>query len=287
MERQSLNSLVERTLDALTRRDPDSLPVARSAKYTENGQRLAIGKGLWATATPGGTGRRALALDPESGEAGWLGAVAENGRPVVLALRLRAEGAAVTEIETVICRGHDRIFDPDNMRRARAAFAETVPPAQRSTRADLIAAANAYFDGIERSNGDIIPAAEDCARVENGTQTTLNAEAATRPGSPLWGMWLAEQIGTGYYAYIEAIRDRRYPVIDEERGLVLGIVAFDHPATMASVNVKGRGAVELPAFTQKPSTALIAELFEVRAGKITGIEAVLDFFPYGMKSGWD
>jgi hypothetical protein len=56
---------------------------------------------------------------------------------------------------------------------------------------------------------------------------------------------------------------------------------------MKSVTVKGQGTIELPPFTQRPSTALIAELFQIRAGKITGIEAVLDFFPYGMKSGWN
>jgi hypothetical protein len=31
---------------------------------------------------------------------------------------------------------------------------------------------------------------------------------------------------------------------------------------------------------------LIAELFWVEDGQIRGIEAVLDFMPYGMKTGW-
>ncbi len=75
-------------------------------------------------------------------------------------------------------------------------------------------------------------------------------------------------------------------MIDEEHGTIMGIVAFDHPTTIKSVDVKGKGEIVLPAITQRPSTALIAELFQVRAGKITGIEAVLDFFRYGMKTGW-
>lgn len=286
MDRHELTGLIDRTLDAMTHRDPARVPLAANARYTENGQMLAIGKGLWKTAAPGGAGRRAVLAEPAAGQAGWFGTIEENGNPIVLALRLKAVGGAVGEIETVICRGHERIFSPDGMRTTRLAFDSVAPPSQRASRQALIAAANAYFDGIEQSDGDIVPAAENCARVENGVQTTLNAELGGRQAYPLWGMPVAAQIGTGYYAYIEAIRDRRYPVIDEEHGLIMGVVAFDHPATMKSVHVKGRGAIELPAFTQKPSTAIIAELFQVRAGKITGIEAVLDFFPYGMKSGW-
>jgi len=284
MERRELIGLIDRTIGAITQREPGRVPLATSARYTENGQRLAIGKGLWATANPASS-RRALLADPVSGQAGWLGAISENGNPVVLALRLKATGDAVSEIETVVCRGHERIFNPAGMA-PRAAFDAVVPPRERASRRVLLDAANAYFDGIEQSRGDIIPCADDCARVENGVQTTLNPELGGKQAYPLWGMPVAAQIDTGYYAYIEAIRDRRYPVIDEEHGLIMGVVAFDHPATMRSVHVKGKGEVVLPAFTQRPTTALIAELFQVRGGKIAGIEAVLDFFPYGMATGW-
>jgi hypothetical protein len=284
MERRELIDLIDRTLGAMTRRDPGLAPLAVNARYTENGQGLVIGKGLWATANPGFS-RRAVLADPASGQAGWFGAITENGNSIVLALRLKATDSAVREIETVVCRGHERIFNPAGMV-PRAAFDAIVPPSERASRRFLLEAANAYFDGIEQSNGDIIPSADDCARIENGVQTTLNPELGGKQAYPLWGMPVAAQISTGYYAYIEAIRDRRYPVIDEEHGLIMGVVAFDHPATMKSVHVKGKGDIVLPAFTQRPSTALIAELFQVRGGRITGIEAVLDFFPYGMVTGW-
>ncbi len=284
MERRELIDLIDRTLGAITHREPGRAPLAENARYTENGQGLAIGKGLWATANVGPS-RRAVLADPVSGQAGWFGAISENGNPLVLALRLRAKGRAVSEIEAVVCRGHERIFNPAGMV-PRTAFEAVAPPAERASRQFLLDAANAYFDGIEQSDGGIIPSADDCARIENGVQTTLNPELGGKQAYPLWGMPVAAQIGTGYYAYIEAIRDRRYPVIDEEHGLIMGVVAFDHPATMKSVRVKGKGEIVLPAFTQRPSTALIAELFQVRGGRITGIEAVLDFFPYGMSTGW-
>jgi hypothetical protein len=32
---------------------------------------------------------------------------------------------------------------------------------------------------------------------------------------------------------------------------------------------------------------MIAELFQIEDGQIRTIAAILDFFPFGMKSGWD
>jgi len=287
MDRAQLTLMLDRTLEALQARDPARLPVSPDVRYTENAQQLRLGKGLWATATPGGIGARTVFVEPETDQVGFLGTVRENSNPVVVAMRLKAKNGLLAEMETVICRHHDRIFDPTAMAKPRKAFEETIPAAERATREQLIAAGNAYFDGIERSDGDIIPATVDCARVENGVQTTRNDELGGRPQFPLWGMPVSEQIGTGYYSYIEAIRDRRVVMIDGERGLVFMIVCFDHPGNVKSVEVKGKGRIDLPAFSQKPSTSLIAELFQVRAGKITGIEAVLDFFPYGMRTGWE
>ena len=287
MDRAQLTLMLDRTLEALQARDPARLPVSPDVRYTENGQSLRLGKGLWATATPGGIGARAVFAEPETDQVGFFGTARENGNPAVVAMRLKAKSGALAEMETVICRHHERIFDPAAMAKPRKAFEETIPPTERCTREQLIAGGNAYFDGIERSDGAIIPVTEDCARIENGTQTTRNTAVGGRPGFPLWGMPVAAQIGTGYYAYIEAIRDRRVPLVDAERGLVLMVVCFDHPGNVKSVTVKGQGAIELPAFTQKPSTALIAEIFLVRDGKIAGIEAVLDFFPYGMRTGWE
>ncbi len=65
------------------------------------------------------------------------------------------------------------------------------------------------------------------------------------------------------------------------------IVVFDHSARRRSVEVKGVGEVELPPYHQVPNSVLIAELFKVRAGLIEHVEAVLEFVPYGMRTGWE
>jgi len=51
--------------------------------------------------------------------------------------------------------------------------------------------------------------------------------------------------------------------------------------------VRGVGEVELPTYHQTPNSVLIGELFKVRGGRIEHIEAVLEFVPYGMRSGWE
>ena len=46
-ERRCLEGFVDRYLDALVRHDPTAVPLAAGVRYTENGQRLGVGDGLW------------------------------------------------------------------------------------------------------------------------------------------------------------------------------------------------------------------------------------------------
>ncbi|MQA87678.1 MAG: hypothetical protein GEV03_24405, partial [Streptosporangiales bacterium] len=48
-DRVCLNGFVDRYLDALATHDPGRLPVTRDVRFTENGQRLELGDGLWNT----------------------------------------------------------------------------------------------------------------------------------------------------------------------------------------------------------------------------------------------
>lgn len=53
--RAELNGFVDRYLEALVAHDPSRLPLAPGAKFTENGQRLELGDGLWNTISARGT----------------------------------------------------------------------------------------------------------------------------------------------------------------------------------------------------------------------------------------
>ena len=49
--RERLPGYMDRYLEALGANDLSRLPVSDDVRFTENGQELALGKGLWATAT--------------------------------------------------------------------------------------------------------------------------------------------------------------------------------------------------------------------------------------------
>ena len=259
-------------------------------RFTENGQELALGKGLWATATSVPDYDYVYVEDPSLGQIGWLGVIAEGRRPAVVFARLRVERGLIGEIETIVRREQPRLYNPANMVEPRSIVFEELDPSERSSREELIDVANRYFDGVEQVDGDMIPVTADCIRIENGQQTVLVSDVSHLAGSPsaiIFPMGVREQVNSGYFSYMDDVRDRRVVAVDESRGLVLLVVVFNHSARVRSVEVRGVGEVELPAYHQVPNSVLIAELFKVRSGQIEHIEAVLEFVPYGSRTGWE
>ena len=54
-DRDCLNQFVDQYLDALVAHDPSKLPVTKTVKFTEDGQRLELGDGFWRTANARGS----------------------------------------------------------------------------------------------------------------------------------------------------------------------------------------------------------------------------------------
>jgi len=287
--RDGLIGHIDRYLAALAANDPAGLPVAAGVRYTENGQELALGRGLWATATRVPDHDYAHVVDDSRSQVGWIGVIDEHERPSVVFVRLAVRDGLIEEVETIARRPHERLYDPSTMREPRARVFEEVPPDQRGGAEALNHAGNRYFDGLEQADGSIIPVAEHCTRFENGMRTVGVEDVSRLSGASalVFPMGVREQVDSGYFSYIDAVRDRRVVAVDVTRGLVLMIVVFDHSARRRSVEVKGVGEVELPPYHQVPNSVLIAELFKVQAGLIVHIEAVLEFVPYGMRTGWE
>lgn len=288
MTREDLNGLLDLYAGALAARDAQRLPLASDVRFTENAQAIALDEGLWATAT-GVSADQIRFIDPATGQAGFMCVAAEHGAPVELTLRLKAEGGRITEIEQFAVRKRPSLFNPENF--APQTLFRDIAPSARATRAALGDAAHAYFNGIERDDGTIIPVRDDCLRIENGVQTVLAkdsdfASSTASQGFNLFEMGVAEQISTGFFAFLPRIRDRRIQLIDEARSMVLAICVFDHPGRLTRVDVKGFGAIDLPPQFCTPLTGLVAELFQVESGLIRAICATIAMEPYGMKTGW-
>ena len=100
---ECLRTLTDRYLEALTTQDAARLPLAENVRFTENGQPLKVGEGLWKAATGVGAFREYFA-DPSTGSALFIGVVDEGGTPAILAARLAVDGASISEIETIVAR---------------------------------------------------------------------------------------------------------------------------------------------------------------------------------------
>lgn len=282
--RVCLKDYADQVLAALVAHDSSRLPLSRQVKFTENGQQLQLGDGLWGTAS--GIGNyKIYAADPEAGEVMFMGTMLENGAPIILNLRLKIELRRITEIETVIARKEAGSFArPENLVQPNPLFAETVPPSERRSRENMIAIANSYFSAIEKGHASYVPFDKDCNRIESGVQTTNSAPPNSPAGSSTQSLGCEAQIKLREFQPDTLIRDRRFLIVDEERGLVLASTFFDHDAKLRTFTLAD-GRIEHQTRTA-PWSWEIAELFKIQDGKIMRIEAIVNSCPYGMKSGW-
>jgi hypothetical protein len=310
-DRACLENYVDRYLDALIAHNPKMLPLARNAKFTENGVRLDIGDAQWKTVTGKGN-YRIIVADPEAGQVAFIGTVKEEARgpegsPTAIALRLKVESRQITEIETLMIRSTaaagargaqpapptgaavnmERLGTPNPL------FTQTIPAAERMSREDLIKVANMYFSGMEKNDGKgVYPFTDDCNRIENGS---LSTNVPPRGGQPrpdpktsnsYSANWSCkEQFESGLIHFVWRIRDRRYVAVDRERGLVFSFAFFDH-ALGSDRTFKTPDGRTVTGGPIDPWTWQLAEMFKIEKGKIHQIEAILERAPYGMNSGW-
>lgn len=252
-------------------------------RITENGQVVGLDDGLRRTITHGLTEPAITVADvTASAVAGW-GLVRDAGAEFLLGTRLTVDAAdRIAEIEHLALR-RPPMGAPafaEHLRR-RLTFGR-LPGDDVPARGSLVAAAHGYFDGVAGNDPQLIPAAPECLRFEDGLQTVLNPDRegipASFPAGPLFGASVTDQIATGSFQYIEAIRDRTPLAIDERRGLVLMRVFFDHPGQLRGSGYRSPIA--------SPNSMLIWELFRVEGGQIRHVEAIHAPFPYGMQAGW-
>lgn len=283
----ALHALLDRYYQALPTGDFQALPFADGVRYTENGQDLPLGRGLWRTATAVAPARAMIVTDEAAGQiAGW-GMITEGGQDAIGGVRLRAGGdGLITEAETFAIRRNDMatggsgFMDPARLQAPTQGLLDLVPEAERATREELLAAADGYLDGVSGDNADLVPVADDCKRFENGIQTVLRTEGWP-PGTelnPVTTMGVAQQLRENFTRHIWAADDRGMYLTDAERGLVMVRFMFDHPGRVHGW--QGRAAFV------GPNSMPAWEIFKVRGGLIRHIEAIISIYPYGMKWGW-
>ncbi len=293
-DRACLESVMNQYLAALVSHDPKGLPLSRDVMYTENAQRIALGDGFWKTVE--GRGNYAhLFADPEFGQVALMGTMKEAGGLLLMSLRLRIELGRLTEIESVYFRpgggGPNNIADMDKYK-LEPMWLKSIPPEQRMSRQELIAVADGYFSGLQRNDGKGIngtgtyPFTNDCHRIENGAPTTNVAPPANQPKDAinLFSMDCMSQFKLGLYFVVQNIHERRFPVVDRERGAVFAHAVFDQGTVNKGVLSDGRPYV-YQGFN-RPSSILVTEAFLIENGKIRRVEAVAPSAFYHTNSPW-
>ena len=294
--RACLEDVVNQYLAAVVAHDAKRLPLSADVIYTENDQVMNVGDGFWKTAEGLGNYKHIFA-DPESGQVAFMGTMREAGAPLLMSLRLRVELGRITEIESIYFKpggaGPNNIAEMDKPGyKPEDMWFKSIPPAQRLSRQEMISIADAYFSGLQKNDGKGVnstgtyPFTNDCDRIENGSHTTNVPRPANEPPNTVNGfaMDCLAQFKLGYYFVVQSIHHRRYPLVDQERGVVWSHAVFDQGTVNKGVLSDGR-EYTFRGFN-RPSSILVTEAFLIENGKIRRVEMIGPGASYHLNSPW-
>lgn len=269
-DRACLTRHIDAYFEALFANDARKLPQAARARITENSSEKKLADTFWPSAEE--AVYRFDIANIRRGDTGTMSVIRNaDGTKTMHMLRLKVQNGAITEIETIKANqgDADRLWGPDQLTEVSPYWKLSIREADRDSYYDLIGTAESYWRAFQ-TNGTpnyrkarILP---DSTRFENGLQTT---------GLVRDGRFNDTQIGFDEGRFIgRNIWDRRYPVVDEERGAVLSIVRFGMKEGATSKSVA------------TSNDRLVGEFFAIKAGHIQEIQAVLFNLPDDKPTNW-
>jgi hypothetical protein len=260
----------------------------------ENLKHIGTDAGLWKDLTGGPTGFQVHVPDEVNETAGWLGMVERDGKPTMVAIRLKLDPrGSVVEAEHLYAEVNKPMLA--NVQKLRPGLTSEVPAANRLSHDELIRLGASYYDALDDSDGTKMPFAADCERHENG-MITAGPNAGPGPNGPTphpVARDCAGQLSSGVFQYIATIGNRRVFAADPVTGLVMGLSHFHHPMDFTSYPVKAADGTVLTydrddEMKFDPFDLPAAHIFKVGAdGKVHEIEAMGFLAPLNSPSGWD
>jgi len=265
-KKRELFGLMLEYLEAITTNDASRLPLSPKVKVTNNGVvSEAASSCIWGH--PRRIPFRQTFVDTETDNAVFFGVVTNSTTEHVgdaanwwfYVVRIKSENGAITEIEEII---REQIFAhyekmPWELKRNNT-FSIILPEDEQVSRSELINTVEAYWNAVERSiDGFSLPVHPDAVRYECGTVTT---DAKNFPNSVR-----GDFIKTQNKGWRWDVVNRRYPVVDVQRGVV---VSFADLKMTDLTNPKF-----LPC--------IVAEAFKIECGLIKELNA---FFYSGENS---
>ncbi len=279
-DRACLKNTMTAYLNALVAQDPSKAPLAPNVRFTEDSKDLKVGEGFWKTATALGDYRQDFIDVKEQVIASHV-TVEESGKRALCTVRLKVAKGRITEIETLLTHGGDRMNSGAALA-VRPGMDIEPPAAQRDNRKELIRVANYYPRGLTVGGFDKVdaPFAKDAFRIENGFVMAgegcgRGTPSGRRPNGPGTVSATAPQDVAGCLN-IKTQRIIRHPdltksvvAVDEQQGIVLLWMNFGDTGTYG------------------PGNALIAyEAFKVYGGQMHAVQAFLKVLPKDTPRGW-
>ena len=269
-ERSALTSYIDLYFKALLANNASAVPLAESAKITLNGDIKSLAETFWKNAES--ITFRFDIVNTRRGDTGTEAVIKNSdGSLTMFMLRMKIKGDKISEIEAIKCnKGEaDQIWNADNLREVSPSYLLSIREVERDSYYDLIGTAESYWRAFQTNGSSEYRPARllpDSKRFENGMQTTGLIKDGQYEST-------AKGFDTGFFKE-RNIWDRRYPVVDEERGVVLSIVRFGIKSGLKS---------------RSESTShdrLVAEFFAIRSGMIEEIQAVIVNRSEEMSTGW-
>lgn len=259
MSKSMLLHMTQEYLEAITGNDISNLPLSPNVKITENGIQTPMAAScVWGV--PRRIPCRQTFVDPKSGTAVFFGIITNTttehagygAKWWLYVVRLKMEQKLIVEIEEIISENIFAHYEKMPWEiKPNIAFNAVLPSDELSTREEMIAIVNCYWDGVERSiDGLKIPFHPDAIRCECGTVTT---DAKNFPNSAR-----GDFTKTKNDSWRWNVLNRRFPVVDEDRGLV---VSF---ADLRMTDLTN------PKFMP----CIVAEVFKIESGLLKDLNAV-------------
>lgn len=270
-DRACLTKFIDAYYAALVADNPAGLPQAAGARITENSKEKKLAQTFWPAAEE--VVWRFDAVNIRRGDTGTQAVIRNaDGSKTMHLLRLKVQGGAITEIEIIKANqgDADRLWGPDQLpKEISRNLTLSIREPDRDSYYDLVATAESYWRAFQ-TNGT--PAyhrarlAPGSRRYENGLQTT---------GVVRNGAFNDTSKGFDEGAFLgRNLWDRRYAVVDEERGIVLCILRFGLKAGAKSQSVA------------TSNDRLVGEFFAIQNGYIQEIHATLFNLPDSQPTGW-
>ncbi|MDR1500619.1 MAG: hypothetical protein LBI58_06520 [Tannerellaceae bacterium] len=288
VSRQCLVELVDNYLDALVAHDAGRIPFADNVRFVENVDAKPVGEGLWMTASAAPSTFKIYVPDPAVGEVGFMGMMKEEGRDIMIALRLKVVDGLVAEAEHLVVRW----LDAKNMKyleAVRPGILSVIPEDKRMKRYEMAGIAYSYYDALIMDNGYLSPMADDCARRENGSPASNSGipDSETDESPNYSALKTVAQLNTNMMDYIDDIDNVRVFAVDPVTGLAMGFSHFRHGMAKKVFPIYNMPGITEREVDMAPFDLPAAHIYKISGGEIHEIEALGFLAPYMAGSGWE